>query len=249
MEKRNTFSMDEIYNNIGSLFQDLTSYNNSIAEEFKTLKKSEYLVQLSEPDIRKYSDKPVLEVMEKRRSIREFKDKSLAQDMLSAVLWSVQGITDTKGQYFFISAPSAGALYPVSTIAAVFNVDGLNQGIASYDEKKNQLHYFSDGYSRKFFAEAFMNQPVVNNIPVLLLFFADLKKYIWRYRQRAYRYIYLDVEHMTQNCALACTAMGLACVTVGAFYDDQVNFLCGCDGVDKLVTYAACVGYRANDAS
>ena len=246
MEKKNTFPMDKIYNNIGSLFQDLTNYNNSIPEEFNSLENKEYVVELPEPDCERGIDKSLFQAIEKRRSIRDFSDSPLPQLMLSNVLWSVQGITLRKGEYCYRSAPSAGALYPASTIVAVFNVEGLNKGIALYDERKNQLHYFKEGDSRDFFSEAFMNQPMISDTSVLLLWTADMKKCLWRYRQRAYRYIYLDMGHMAQNCALACTAMGLGCATVGAFYDDQVNFLCGCDGVDKLVTYAAAVGYPSN---
>ena len=247
MEKRNNFPMDEIYNNIGSLFQDLTSYNNSVPQEFNTLTEDKAVVKLPEPDFSQKHGKSLFEIIEKRRSIREFSDTPLEQDMLSNLLWTVQGITMVKGEYCYRSVPSAGALYPVSTIVAVFNVEGLNKGIALFDERKNELHYFKTGDSREFFSEAFMNQPVIADTAVLLLWQADMKKCLWRYRQRAYRYIYLDMGHMAQNCALACTAMGLGCAPIGAFYDDQVNFLCGCDGVDKLVTYAAAVGYPAND--
>jgi len=246
MAKKNTFPMDEIYNNIGSLFQDLTSYNNSIPEEFKSLQKDEYTVELPEPDFQIGNDKSLFNAVEKRRSNRDFSDIPMRQVMLSSLLWAVQGITIRKGEYFYRAAPSAGALYPVSTIVAVFNVEGLNKGIAVFDEKKNQLRYFKGGDSREFFSEAFMNQPMISDTSVLFLWAADLKKCLWRYRQRAYRYIYLDAGHMAQNCALACTSMGLGCATVGAFYDDQVNFLCDCDGVNKLVTYAAAVGYPSN---
>ena len=64
----------------------------------------------------------------------------------------------------------------------------------------------------------------------------------WKYRQRAYRYIYMDAGHIAQNLYLAGTAAGIGVCAVGAFFDDQVNDLIEVDGVQETAVYLACAG-------
>jgi SagB-type dehydrogenase family enzyme len=64
----------------------------------------------------------------------------------------------------------------------------------------------------------------------------------WKYRQRCYRYIYLDAGHIGENLYLAAEAMGLGCCTVGAFFDEEVNRIIGVDGSQETVIYLGVVG-------
>jgi SagB-type dehydrogenase family enzyme len=64
----------------------------------------------------------------------------------------------------------------------------------------------------------------------------------WKYRERGYRYIYLDAGHIGQNLYLAAASLGLGCCTIGAFYDDEVNQLIGVDGQQETVVYLGAVG-------
>ena len=67
----------------------------------------------------------------------------------------------------------------------------------------------------------------------------------WKYRQRAYRYIYLDAGHVAQNLYLAGEALGLGICAVGAFYDDDVNRIVNLDGTEETVIYMATIGIKA----
>jgi SagB-type dehydrogenase family enzyme len=65
----------------------------------------------------------------------------------------------------------------------------------------------------------------------------------WKYRQRAYRYIYLDAGHMAQNLYLVAEAIGLGVCAIGAFFDDKVNSIIGVDGLEETAIYLATVGW------
>jgi SagB-type dehydrogenase family enzyme len=67
-----------------------------------------------------------------------------------------------------------------------------------------------------------------------------------KYGERGYRYVLLDIGHLAQNLYLACTALGLAVTTTGAFFDDEAADLLGIDGCDEAVLYVAFVG-RSRD--
>jgi len=64
----------------------------------------------------------------------------------------------------------------------------------------------------------------------------------WKYRQRAYRYVYLDAGHIAQNVALGAVALGLGSCQIAALYDDEVNGLLDVDGVDESAIYMTVVG-------
>jgi SagB-type dehydrogenase family enzyme len=74
---------------------------------------------------------------------------------------------------------------------------------------------------------------------------AVVERATWKYRQRAYRYIYLDAGHIGQNLALAAEGLGLGSCAIGALYDDEVNELVGADGEEETAVYLTSVGqYR-----
>jgi SagB-type dehydrogenase family enzyme len=64
----------------------------------------------------------------------------------------------------------------------------------------------------------------------------------WKYRQRAYRYIYLDAGHIAQNLYLAGEALDLGVCGIGALFDDMANSIVGLDGSEETVIYMATVG-------
>jgi len=68
-----------------------------------------------------------------------------------------------------------------------------------------------------------------------------------KYRQRAYRYIYLDCGHIAQNLYLSATALNLGCCSIAAFFDDEVNELVGVDGREETVIYLATVGRKLGE--
>ena len=65
----------------------------------------------------------------------------------------------------------------------------------------------------------------------------------WKYKQRAYRYVYLDCGHIAQNLALSASSLGLGSCQIGAFYDDELNDLIELDGKEESVIYLSAVGY------
>jgi SagB-type dehydrogenase family enzyme len=64
----------------------------------------------------------------------------------------------------------------------------------------------------------------------------------WKYKQRAYRYVYLDAGHIAENLALAAVALNLGSCQIAALYDDEVNFLLDIDGEQESVIYMSVVG-------
>jgi SagB-type dehydrogenase family enzyme len=66
----------------------------------------------------------------------------------------------------------------------------------------------------------------------------------WRYGQRGYRYMHLDVGHVCQNLYLAAEAIEGGVCAIAAFSDEDMNHLLGLDGEEQFVIYLATMGKR-----
>jgi SagB-type dehydrogenase family enzyme len=89
---------------------------------------------------------------------------------------------------------------------------------------------------------AALGQTMVRECAAVFIWTAVVARSKWKYRERAYRYIYLDAGHIGQNLYLAAVALGLGCCTIGAFFDDEVNEVLNIDGTEETAVYMGIVG-------
>ncbi len=234
---------DHLVNQIGMMFQKFTKYKGDstqhISGKAKQPDEEITLLPTLEPD----GNNTLFNSIRYRRSIRKYDTRPISSGTLGKLLWSIQGVTAHRGDHFLRATPSAGALYPIETWIALLNVSGLAQGIARYVEQQHGLQWLRKGDFRQPLYEACMNQDMILHAPILFIWVADLNRCVWRYSQRAYRYIYLDAGHMAQNCALAATALGLGSCAIAAFFDDYMDYILERNGQDQTVIYLTSVGY------
>ena len=185
---------------------------------------------------------PIWETMARRRSTREFLPRPISLSELSQLLWATQGITVKAWGYDFRAVPSAGALYPIDTYVLANRVDSMAAGIYHYDVEEAQLVLQREGNYGREASEAALGQELVADAGAVFVWTAMVERSKWKYRERAYRYIYMDVGHIGQNLYLAATALGLGCCTIGAFYDEEVDRLIGVDGKKEISVYMGAVG-------
>jgi SagB-type dehydrogenase family enzyme len=178
----------------------------------------------------------------RRRSVRDFRPAPISAADLSQILWASQGVTKVVGGYALRSAPSAGALYPVETYLSVQHVDGIDPGIYHYGVRGHRLELLSAGDFRVALAEAALDQGFLAEAAVVFALTAVFERSKWKYKQRAYRYVYLDAGHIAQGLALAAVALGLGSCQVAALYDDEVNAILGVDGEAESILYMTAVG-------
>ena len=185
----------------------------------------------------------ITEILQKRRSVRSFSNKSLSAIELSFLLWSSTGIKRREQGYEFRTAPSAGALYPIETYVIVINVEGLEKGLYHYNIEEHVLEELKLGDFGGELAQAALEQEMLANAPLVFVWTAIFERSKWKYRQRAYRYVYLDAGIIGENLMLSATGIGLGSCNVGAFFDDEVNKILGVDGTAESVVYLSVVGH------
>jgi SagB-type dehydrogenase family enzyme len=182
------------------------------------------------------------EVLLARHSGRSYAKYPIGLSELSYLLKYSTGLTRREKGHEFRVVPSAGALYPIETYLCVNRVEGLDHGAYHYDIRDHALERLREGDLSETMAASALDQEMVSDSALTFVWTAVFPRPIWKYGQRSFRYVGLDVGHIGQNLALACAAQGLAACHIAAFYDDEVNALLGLDGVDESVIYMTSVG-------
>jgi SagB-type dehydrogenase family enzyme len=194
------------------------------------------------PGPEKSGGMPVWEAVGRRRSLRDFRRAPVSAADLSQLLWASQGVTKVMGEHALRSAPSAGALYPIETYLSVQMVEGIEPGIYHYGVREHELELLRPGDFRVEVAEAALDQGFLAEAAVVFAWTAVFARSKWKYKERAYRYVYLDAGHIAQNVALAAVAVGLGSCHIAALYDDEVNAILGVDGKEESIIYMTALG-------
>jgi SagB-type dehydrogenase family enzyme len=184
----------------------------------------------------------IWDTLRQRRSMRRFEELPLQEAALSQLLWVAQGITQAGRGFGLRTAPSAGALYPVETYVVIHAVEDIEPGVYHYAVEPHELDQLKTGDFRADIARAALDQEMAYRANLVFCWTGVFARSKWKYRQRAYRYVYLDAGHIAQNVALGAVALGLGSCQIAALYDDEANALLDVDGVQESVIYMTAIG-------
>lgn len=240
---------------IGQEFMEKTKY--------KYLEESDQKKMVTNPPLqtdydktKKIIDLPVLEkidvpdwdlrkAIEDRESVRKYSEKALTLNELAWLLWATQGIKEIGEKWTKRTVPSAGARHAFETYLLINNVEDLKPGIYRYlalDHKLVEIDLAEDIGDRV--VEGAYGQKMVKAGALTFIWVAIPYRIAWRYGQRSYRYLHLDIGHVAQNLYLAVENIDSGCCAIGAFYDEKMNEILGIDGEEQFVIYMASTGKK-----
>lgn len=153
-----------------------------------------------------------------RRSLHEYSTQGLTEHEVGQLLWAAQGVTSPDG---LRTAPSAGALYPLTVSVA------LPEGLRRYTPGGHRIERVSSRDVRAPLAEAAVGQTWIGGAPAVFAIAGNIARTAAKYGDRGERYVHLEAGHAAQNLLLQATALGLGGVSVGAFDDDRVGGILG----------------------
>jgi SagB-type dehydrogenase family enzyme len=183
------------------------------------------------------------QILRRRRSVRRFTATPLLIADLSYLLWASTGVQRVEKDYEFRTAPSAGALYPIETYLICNRVEEIDRGIYHYDIHEHQLEELHLGDFSRQIAMAALGQSMCQTCAVVFIWTAVVSRSKWKYKQRAYRYIYLDAGHIAAHLSLAAIYRNLGSCQIGAFFDDEVDGLLDISGTAEHTVYLSVVGH------
>ncbi len=170
------------------------------------------------------------EVIQARRSVREFQELPLTLPELSQLLWAAQGITDPKTGHR--SAPSAVASYPLKLYLAVKEngVSGLAGGVYLYLPKNHSLEVVKQG---NLYPELVKGMPFFNKwisqTDVVFVFTGSATFMTGMIKETGWLYVDLEGGMAAENLMLMSVSLGLGSTAVGGFTDKKVSELMGID--------------------
>lgn len=173
-------------------------------------------VKLPEPDT--VGTTPLEFALATRRSIRTIGDRALTLTHISQLLWAGQGISSPGG---YRTAPSAGALYPLTLYLVLGSGQPLASGVYRYSPSDHALELITPGDARKALSAAALTQ--VPTAPGIIVITADYAKTTAKYQDRGNRYVHIEAGAVSENIYLQATVLGLATFYIGAFDDKDVQ--------------------------
>jgi SagB-type dehydrogenase family enzyme len=244
--------MDDLKSSLGYHYLQETKFNEQTlwrqqrlniapAEPYKVYAEAEKVKLPTDWKI----NKSLNHILQYRRSYRRYTDKPLSLQDLAILLWASQGISGRAGSFFFRTAPSAGALYPVETYLSIQNIEALSPGLYHFQPAEFILEKMKEGFAGKEVAAAALGQNFMAKASIVFIWSAILRRNFSKYGHRGLRYVLMDAGHICQNLLLAAESLEFGACPVAAFYDDELNRLLGLDGEEESVIYLAAIGSKA----
>jgi SagB-type dehydrogenase family enzyme len=186
-------------------------------------------IQLKKPE---FGKKPVLDILAKRQSMRDYAAKPLPVEVLSELLWAAWGINRESGKR---TAPSAMNMQEIDVYVV------MADGAYFYDAKENILK----PVVMKDLREATGRQAFVKEAPLNIILVADLSKMTRGTDEDKRNYAGMDASFISENIYFYCAAEGLATV-VRAMVDRDALAKALNLRPDQRVILAQTVGYPKN---
>ena len=187
-----------------------------------------------------------------RTSCRHFRSDPIPLGQLGDLLhgaYGVLGMIDLWGEFCERPAPSGGALYPLELYVLTQRVEGLAGGVYHYVPLTHRLEVVRpDPLPSLLTAEMFLGQPYLSSASAVVVLAAVVERSLWKYEDRGYRYLLLEAGHVAQNLNLCATALGLGCLNLGGFFDEDVAALLRLDDDHEVVLYGIAIGPPQSDS-
>jgi SagB-type dehydrogenase family enzyme len=158
---------------------------------------------------------------------------------LSRLLFCSYGLTmrmttRMSGEMIYLrAAPSAGALYPAELYLISRGTPLLPAGLYNYQAQTHSLLRFWDSEVWSGLQNACFWHPTLDETQMAIVVTAVFYRSVWRYRDRAYRRLFLDSGHLLGNIELAAAISDYRPHLIGGFMDEAVNQLLYLDAAQE----------------
>jgi SagB-type dehydrogenase family enzyme len=181
-----------------------------------------------------------------RHSARGFTPVPLQLRTLATLLYYTYGVTrSNEGTIFprpFRVVPSAGALYPLELYFSSSQVEDLPPGLYHYNPAENCVEQLSEDTRHRELSAALVQRELPTRSSVMVFITSMFERSTFKYGDRGYRFALLEAGHVAENLNLVSTALGLASLNVGGYFDRMVDQILGLDGVVHSTVYMMAIG-------
>ncbi len=166
---------------------------------------------------------PLLTLIAKRRSAREFADQPLSPQLLSTLLWVATGLSDPAGGK--LTVPNARSRHEIDVFVIT------RDGAYLYDFRNHALKTVLTGDIRALAGK----QDFVPTAPVNLIYVADYARMPDLNTEQQLVYSSTHVGFSAQNVYLFCTSAGLATVVRGSIDREALGKALGLTAQQRII--------------
>ncbi|MBU3093525.1 SagB/ThcOx family dehydrogenase [Clostridium sp. CF011] len=211
-----------------------------------------------------------------RRTTRAFSGGSITKNELSKLLYLTYGITisfkafgqhggffhspeyvvgpkaidtanDYDGYQSFRASASGGGLYPLEFYVVINNVESIAKGLYHYNVRMHKLELLKEGDLVDKFSDLTFNEEWQKKASVHFIITSMMDRTRFKYLERGYRFVNIDLGHAMENLYLTATSCKLGCAAIGGFYDDEVNKFLGINAINETTMLIANVGPHVDE--
>lgn len=191
-------------------------------------------------------------LLARRCSCRVFRDQPIGLGALAGLLRCGYGVlgSDHAGRLEFVHrpVPSGGGLYPLEVSLIVRQVEGAEPGIYHYVAEYHGLECVARiDVPKPLLDHIFMGQAALTAAPVLIVLSAVWDRCLFKYGDRAYRYMLFEAGHVMQTLNLAALGHGLGSCNMGGFFDEELGKLLALDLNRETPLYACALGIPGSE--
>ncbi len=195
-------------------------------------------------------ERPIGDVLERRRSRRDYAPTALTLQQVSTLVHYACGITGRTHGYGYArlpqrTFPSCGGLQVPEVYLSIHRVDGVPPGLYHYHTADHALERLRSGNFGTYLRGVSLGQQQLETAPVVMLVTGCFDRVRWKYGERGYRYMCVDVGYLGQNLCLVGEAMGLGVCAIAGFMDDAIEQFLAVDGRNEIALLLTTVGVPA----
>ena len=173
----------------------------------------------------------------------------ISREQLATLLFYAYGVTrDNQNTPFsrpFRTIPSGGGLFPLEIYFFTRGaVEGLETGIYHYHPVRHNLRFVKPGDWCLDIAKALVQPNIAEDCSILFFITAIFNRSTFKYKERGYRFVFLEAGHLAQNLNLVATAMDLGVWNVGGYFDRDIDRLLEVDGLNHSTIYLNAIGKK-----
>ncbi len=197
------------------------------------------------PDTFATIDGSFMEAIINRKTPKEINPKEISLEELRTILYCAYGVTrDNKDNEYVKRAlrttPSGGALYPLELFFySNGKIKGLKPGLYHYSPLENSIQLIREGNLEDEIAEALVSfqTHLAYDTSLLIFITAVFNRSTFKYREKGYRFCFIEAGHVAQNINLAATALDFGVINIAGYYDRLMDRFLKIDGLNHSTIY------------
>jgi SagB-type dehydrogenase family enzyme len=186
----------------------------------------------------------VRQTLLKRKITQDFARQSISRDQFLIINRSAF----RSGTYFPL-LPQGQHVALVRPFWFVHDVSGMDNGIWYYHPPSDEWITYNSGELRIESQYLAVEQAACGNAAAVCFMTVDLTNLMLQAGPDTYRLAHVEAGIAAQRVQLAANALGLGCMTIGAYYDEEVRQFLGLGQTTWQVIYGLAIGVDIEDAS